>query len=601
MTLENTSTSSFGNIALCLSGGGFRAATYGLGAIDMLEMLGLLGNVKLMSTVSGGTFTGVTYALSVADRKSYATYFNEFYSFLRDTNCVELALNDLYSTPPPLGEDDLSLIRSAANVYDSKLFDRTGRTFASLQSIVGENKRFLELIHNATEFRKGNSFRFRASHNPYVFPGNGDFKVATDIAAEIRLADIIAASSCFPGAFEPIRFPDDFVWTDGLACVRKQLKKDVHTPRGPRQSGFKLTSDECLSLPLMDGGIYDNQGISNAVEADPTKEGKPPLIDLFLISDTSARADDMLRYPRPDERAGWFSLNTLFWAAVGLFLFSVASAGFLIYYLATAVDTRTLSWTRFIFQYLSPIALFVVLIGLLIWGYRLFRKNKEIVVSGAKFKLWPVVRRLTLADLIDMVKARLTSLGTMAGDVFMKRVRQLEFIDVMSSTNHRSKVAFDLIYDLNPTDDEKQLWTLDPDLEPNETLRKLSACAEAVPTTLWFPKVGEEEIRVERVAPPLKIDEADEEKKKRVQVEPATCKREHANQQRLLLACAQCTTCYSLLRHLWDRWVRESKNDPAIPRPDNEASPFYKTYTNLKEVWKQLKTDPYSFVDRPRT
>jgi predicted acylesterase/phospholipase RssA len=428
MTLENTSTSPFGNIALCLSGGGYRAATFGLGTIDMLELVGLLDDVKLMSTVSGGTFTGVTYALSVADGKPYGLYYDEFYSFLRDTNCVELALKHLYKTPSPSGRNDLSLIRSAAMVYDTRLFAERGRTFESLQKIVGDGKRFLELIHNATEFRKGNSFRFRASHNPNVLAGNGDFKVKPEIASRVLLADVIAASSCFPGAFEPIRFPDDFVWSDGVDTVRDQLKQDVTTPVGRRRSGFNIDG-KCLSLPLMDGGIYDNQGISNAMEADGPKGER--FAGLFLISDTSARDDDMLRYPKPDERAGWLSMNMLFWGAVGLFATSVVSTAFLVYYLVTAVDTRTLSWPRFIFQYLWPIAMFLVLIGLLIWGYRLFQKNKEIVVSGAKFKLWPVVRRLSLPDLINMVKARVTSLGTMAGDVFMKRVRQLEFNDAM--------------------------------------------------------------------------------------------------------------------------------------------------------------------------
>jgi predicted acylesterase/phospholipase RssA len=570
----------FGNIGLCLSGGGYRAATYALGAIDMLQLAGLIDDVKLISTVSGGTFTGVTYALSIADGKPYKDFFDELDSFLRDTNCIKLALDRLYTTPSPSGRDDVSLIRAAASVYDTNLFDRPGRTFASLQNIVGADKRFLELIHNATEFRKGNSFRFRLSHNPNVFSGNGDFKVTIDIASEILLADLVAASSCFPGVFEPIRFPDDFIWPRGLDRIRNELMQDVPTPFNTRvPSGFKI-DDKCLSLPLMDGGIYDNQGISNAVEADRTVANKDiPIIDLFLICDTSARDEDMLHYPRPDESSGWLSINMLFWAAVGLFLLSVISAGFLIFYLMTAVDMRSLSLLQLIFQYVAPLAMLLILIGLLIWGYSLFRKNKEIVASGAKFELWPVARKLSLPDLIYMVKARVTSLSTMAGDVFMKRVRQLQYNDVMDSSR-AAKVSFNLIYSLNPSKDRSDLWKLDPDLKPTDEMKELSACAEKVPTTLWFAKQGEEKIRVE--------------------TDVKACKEKHPDEQRLLIACAQCTTCFSLLKHLWRQWQANSKTDPKLPKPNDPASSHYGMYSELQGIWRQLKDDPYGLVDRPR-
>ena len=55
----------FGAIALSLSGGGYRAAAFHLGALDMLHRLDLLRDVTALSTVSGGTFTGMRYALSL--------------------------------------------------------------------------------------------------------------------------------------------------------------------------------------------------------------------------------------------------------------------------------------------------------------------------------------------------------------------------------------------------------------------------------------------------------------------------------------------------------------------------------------------------------
>jgi predicted acylesterase/phospholipase RssA len=45
-------------VGLAMSGGGIRSATFGLGALQALHKLGLLGIFDYVSTVSGGGFTG---------------------------------------------------------------------------------------------------------------------------------------------------------------------------------------------------------------------------------------------------------------------------------------------------------------------------------------------------------------------------------------------------------------------------------------------------------------------------------------------------------------------------------------------------------------
>jgi len=62
MSLDFSVKKPFGYIALCLSGGGYRAATYALGTLRMLDELNLLDGVKFLSTVSGGTFMGLCFA-----------------------------------------------------------------------------------------------------------------------------------------------------------------------------------------------------------------------------------------------------------------------------------------------------------------------------------------------------------------------------------------------------------------------------------------------------------------------------------------------------------------------------------------------------------
>jgi hypothetical protein len=106
-------------------------------------------------------------------------------------------------------------------------------------------------------------------------------------------------------------------------------------------------------------------------------------------------------------------------------------------------------------------------------------------------------------------------------------------------------------------------WKYDPSLEPTDKLKKISKDAEAVKTTLWFD--GEEDMR-------------------------------------LLIVCGQCTTVYSLLKHLWWRWYVESdEGTKDVPKPNTKASPWYDTYQFLHGKWEALKADPYSLIDRQRT
>ena len=73
------------NLALSCSGGGYRAASFHLGTMSYLNRLTyqgkpLLENVKMLSTVSGGTITGIVYTLQRQQGRS----FEEIYAFLMD-------------------------------------------------------------------------------------------------------------------------------------------------------------------------------------------------------------------------------------------------------------------------------------------------------------------------------------------------------------------------------------------------------------------------------------------------------------------------------------------------------------------------------------
>lgn len=549
MPLDDSANKPFGDIALCLSGGGYRAATYALGTLAMLDELDLLDDVKLLSTVSGGTFTGLTYATWQSEGKTFEEFYNDFSRYLKTTNAIDKALNELYTTPSPSGSTDLSLIRSAAKSYADCLIGK--RTFKQLLEIAAKGERFRELIFNATEFREGNSFRFRASFNKSAFIGNQNFAVPKQVAEEIHLADIIAASSCFPGAFEPIRFPDDFYWQSPLAEIRGKLIADVENPitHKPYQNGFNVDGN-CIPLPLMDGGVYDNQGISSAVMADQNNS-----FGLFLVTDTSPRDNDILNLPDASPRSGLLSLETMFWLAVGLFVVCLAAIGIVGYSFFHKSDSYRFADWQLALGYIVSIAPAFLLIGVLAWLYMQFRKFETLKISGAKFKLWHYFKKMALPDAIEIIKARVDSVMAMTSNVFMKRIRQLQFNNLMNTQTKNELVSFNLIYSLNSSVGREWLWKLDPELKPTLQMKEISAKAELVPTTLWM----------------------------------------NETQFEILIACGRATTCFSLLKYLWQKWLTEQsaaqKQSPPIeiPKPNSPDSQDYEIYTKLKAKWIELK------------
>src|SRR5438105_4892263 len=67
-------------LALCLSGGGYRAAIFHLGALSRLHEAGLLRRVERISSVSGGSIVAAWYASRLmrdgagADAESHAQW-----------------------------------------------------------------------------------------------------------------------------------------------------------------------------------------------------------------------------------------------------------------------------------------------------------------------------------------------------------------------------------------------------------------------------------------------------------------------------------------------------------------------------------------------
>ena len=538
MTSSPTPERPFGDIALCLSGGGYRAAAFHLGTLDMLDDLGLLSDVRLLSTVSGGTIIGIAYAVWKTEGQSFAQFYTDFYAFLNHTNVVQQALAGLYDVAETSAARHLSLIRAAARTYADALVGE--RRFGLLLNQVGTH--FTELIFNATEFRIGNAFRFRASQNRRAVIGNGNFRISRPVAEQIRLADIMAASSCFPAAFEPIRFPDDFQW-DNLDDVRREL-----------QSGFQDEGEQPVCVPLMDGGIYDNQGLDSAKMADDVDD---PDFDLFIVSDSNQRDDAVLDFP-VERRRGWLPLRHVArLLRLVLVLCLTSAVAVVMQYECTvrASGMSLLDYVRLhpyelIFAYAIPFLL-AVTVGLgLTWVRWLVRRVQKVHVVGADFALWPVVKDLTVPDLLEMLKGRFSSLTALASTVFMKRIRSLLLQYVITNPKRRERLAFNVLYEILLS--HPKLEAQDAAFKPSAQLREVVEGAEAMPTTLWFPRESD---------------------------------------LRTLIVCGQATLCFNILKYLRD------KQEDALQDPCSAVSQMYQ---RARDRWLALQRDAYCLLDRNR-
>lgn len=398
----------FERIALSLSGGGYRAAAFHLGVLSFLHEANIITNVRALSTASGGTIVGAFYAQCLAEGLDFSEFYTRMFAFLRNVDVIDAALARM----PEHGK----LIVAAADVY-ADLFTVT------LGKVQTSRDHLEEISFNATDMRNGLAFRFVKTANPHVRSGNREVPLDDELAASLRLADVVAASACFPGAFEPIIFPTDF-----------RVQFDRH-------------------VPLMDGGIYDNQGIESLLLVRSRREEQ---IDRIIICDADVSAPPMYEEPR--------------WSAAALggvrVWFMALAAGLLeIAAIASAVMSR---------QILPMIvsATTAVLVGLLI--YAAIRLKQSPIANRPRPLLWRHILRLTLAELVAALETRALSLIALTSRVFMKRVRMLTYRRVFEAPSTSGRAIGNLIVDLMR------------DSEASDEMQRIGLLAASMPTTLWF-------------------------------------------------------------------------------------------------------------------
>jgi NTE family protein len=222
--------------ALCLSGGGYRAMVFHLGALIRLNEAGLLGTLKRISSVSGGSITAGVLGL----KWKRLQFTNGTASNLQEEviDPVRKLAGKTIDAESIIGGIFLpgTISQRIEKAYDEILF--SGATLQDLPSDA-EGPRF---VINATNVQSGVLFRFS---KPYM----ADYLVGMVPNPTVPLAKAVTASSAFPPVLSP--------------CVL-QVEASAFKP----DPGCPLQREPFTSeIVLSDGGVYDNMGIETAWKA----------------------------------------------------------------------------------------------------------------------------------------------------------------------------------------------------------------------------------------------------------------------------------------------------------------------------------------------
>lgn len=250
-------TSPEDGMALCLSGGGYRAMLFHTGSLLRLNELGLLPSLKRVSSVSGGSITaavlGMNWSALTFDGNGIAT------------NLVEQLVRPIQKLASKTIDDSSvlgglfgpgSIADKIADRYEDVLYGKR-----TLQDLPDEPR----FVINATSVQTGALVRFS---KPYL----ADYKIGQILRPTVSLAVAVGASSAFPPVLSPARLElDPATWAP---AGRGPLHQEPYT----------------TDMVLTDGGVYDNLGLETSWKRYRT----------ILVSDGGG-----LMSPEPEPKGDW--------------------------------------------------------------------------------------------------------------------------------------------------------------------------------------------------------------------------------------------------------------------------------------------------------
>jgi NTE family protein len=207
-------------IGLSVSGGGYRAMLFHLGAFLRLHELGLLQRLDRISSVSGGSITSAKIALEWPRLKSREDFFEHVVEPIRRLAGTTIDIPCIVAGIALPG----SIADYIAFAYRRFLFGN-----ATLQDL----SKSPQFLFNATNLETGTLWRFTRR-------AMADYQVGEIRNPKLDLAAAVAASSAFPPFLSP------YVLRVGDADFSRVTCKDR-----------RLLSN----ISLVDGGAYDNLGL----------------------------------------------------------------------------------------------------------------------------------------------------------------------------------------------------------------------------------------------------------------------------------------------------------------------------------------------------
>jgi NTE family protein len=288
-------------VALSLSGGGYRAMVFHVGALWRLNEVGLLQKLTRISSVSGGSITAGVLALCWADldfQAGVANNFNAFVSRVREMSETSVDIGAIIGgilLPNTISD-------RVAEAYDEVLFK--GATLQNLPDDAGgKAPRF---VINATNVQTSALWRFS---RPYM----GDYRIGLIHNPDVTIAKAVAASSAFPPILSPMSLP---------------ITQPVIATEGADLFGPPFTKIAVLS----DGGVYDNLGLETvkrfgtlfvsdagqriAPEADPAHDWARHAVRILETIDNQVRSlrkrHLMDSYKRGDHTGAYWGIRSHF-------------------------------------------------------------------------------------------------------------------------------------------------------------------------------------------------------------------------------------------------------------------------------------------------
>ena len=224
------------SLILTFSGGGTRAASLSYGVLKELRNQGLLDEVDVISSVSGGSFTSAYYGLY--GEKIFEDFEEKFLKKPIQTTLIDTFLN-------PFNWFYLSFAGRSDYVseyYEKEVFGK--KTFADLREDSPK------IIINATDVSTG---------NPFTFSPENFRRICSDWES-YPIGKAVTASSAIPVLFSPI-------------TLKNYSGCDLERNSELLNSFLKYNDEQYLEmekyhdkkhyqyLHLVDGGIADNLGI----------------------------------------------------------------------------------------------------------------------------------------------------------------------------------------------------------------------------------------------------------------------------------------------------------------------------------------------------